>query len=223
VACWSPQVAKAADGDVRLYFGQGCFWHAQHDLVRLETELLGRSDLQLTATVGYAGAIQTGPEGQVCYHNRQGAPDYGKMGHAEVVSVSVPKQAVKPFLQFYFDSASRSPFGRNDPQDIGPEYRSVIGMPGGISSPIMAEAESASNGRVKLIRGLGADGDTLLKREVYVYDTDSFPFYQAELYHQFHDDMLERYQPEYHQLKSVFKSGGKLGRVSCPDEAFASS
>mmetsp|Transcript_68742 Transcript_68742/g.222837 ORF Transcript_68742/g.222837 Transcript_68742/m.222837 type:complete len:225 (-) Transcript_68742:144-818(-) len=219
-ALFHPSAARAEGGDVNLYFGQGCFWHVQHDLIRLETEVLRRSAGKLTATVGYAGGQQLGPQNQVCYHNREGAPDYGKMGHAEVVGVSVPRSSVGRFLQYYFDAASKTPFGRNDPQDLGAEYRSVIGLPGGMDSPLVAEAEAASNGRIKMVRGQGDDGDTLMRREVYVYDSDTFPFHQAELWHQFHNDMLERYNDDYHQLKARFKANGKLEAVQCPDDAF---
>lgn len=212
--------ARASDEDVSIYFGQGCFWHVQHEMIRAESELLRRSVSQLTAVAGYAGGSETGPEGKVCYHNRSNAPDYGKMGHAEVVGVSIPSSSVGDFARRYFDAASANPFGRNDPQNFGAEYRSVVGLPGGAQSPFYKELLVASEGRVKLLAGIGVDADTLLKREVYVYDSTRFPFFQAELYHQFHDDMIERYGEDYKQLKNGFKYAGKLRAVSCPDEKF---
>ena len=35
-------------------------------------------------------------------------------------------------------------------------------------------------------------GDTLGTREILVMDSDKFPFYRAELYHQFHNDFQVR-------------------------------
>lgn len=40
--------------------------------------------------------------------------------------------------QVYFSQFRRTPFGmlRLDPQDAGPGYRNVIGIPGGVNSPL---------------------------------------------------------------------------------------
>jgi len=39
--------AFAADGDdlIHVYFGCGCFWHVQHEMVEAERRILGRSDV----------------------------------------------------------------------------------------------------------------------------------------------------------------------------------
>jgi hypothetical protein len=41
-------------------------------------------------------------------------------------------------MQVYFSQFRKTPFGmlRLDPQDAGPGYRNVIGIPGGIHSPL---------------------------------------------------------------------------------------
>jgi hypothetical protein len=54
---------------VDVYFGVGCYWHIQHEFAQAERDILGRTDLQLTARTGYAGGTGIGPEGRVCYHN----------------------------------------------------------------------------------------------------------------------------------------------------------
>ena len=47
----SPALAK----DIPLYFGNGCFWHIQHEMVNAEQKVLKREDEQLTSAAGYAG------------------------------------------------------------------------------------------------------------------------------------------------------------------------
>ena len=75
-----------------VYLGNGCFWHTQYDFVVLEQDaggaFGGRTYEEVTALVGYAGGSYEGPDSKVCYH---GVPttDYSKMGHAEVVSVTL--------------------------------------------------------------------------------------------------------------------------------------
>ena len=70
--------------DLKVYFGAGCFWHVQHEFVLKEAQELGRSGTAFSAVTGYAGG--TGVErGLVCYHNRRGVSDYGRLGHAEAV------------------------------------------------------------------------------------------------------------------------------------------
>jgi hypothetical protein len=74
-----------------VYLGQGCFWHTQYDTVVIEQSMSGpfkRQDAAVTSLVGYAGGSYSGPTGAVCYH---GLPenDYGKLGHAEAVSIEL--------------------------------------------------------------------------------------------------------------------------------------
>lgn len=67
---------------VPVYFGVGCFWHVQHELVSAEQKILSRTDDQITSRTGYAGGTKsfidkTGRD-IVCYHNIQGLGDYGE-------------------------------------------------------------------------------------------------------------------------------------------------
>ena len=46
---------------------------------------------------------------------------------------------LREFAKTYFSQFKRTPLGmmRLDPQDVGAGYRNVIGLPGGIRSPLM--------------------------------------------------------------------------------------
>jgi hypothetical protein len=151
--------------------------------------------------------------------------DYGKLGHAEVVSMKVPAETYGDFARLYFSLFV--PFGRdlldrNDPMDKGPEYRSLVGIPGGTSSPMYPELEKAAAARgFKLVAGRGNEPDTLGRMTVYVMDTKDFPAYQAELYHQFHDDFLSPpYGKAYNGLRDDAVSAGALERTACPESYF---
>ena len=126
----APASVSAADPTVKIYFGAGCFWHVQHELVGEEVAALKRSPAQISAVSGYAGGQRLGDGGRVCYHNFQQFADYGKMGHAEAVQVEIPTSAMPRFCKKYFDLFGSRGM-RHDPQDRGGEYRSVLGLPGG--------------------------------------------------------------------------------------------
>jgi hypothetical protein len=69
-----------------------------------------------------------------------------------------------------------------------------------------------------LVDGKGNDPDTLGKRLVYVYDSDKFPFYQAEFYHQYHNDFLSpAYGKEYNNLAQTALDDGRIKITGCPD------
>ena len=121
----SPAFAK----DTQVYFGVGCYWHTQHEFVEAEKSILGRTDDQLTSRTGYAGGTRVGKEGKVCYHNLQGVADYGSLGHGEVVGLDVPEDKIKDISKTYF-SLFGSDAERPDKGDRGPEYRSLLGLPG---------------------------------------------------------------------------------------------
>jgi hypothetical protein len=67
-----------------------------------ERRILGRNDHQLTSATGYAGGTATGSEGRVCYHNFQSLADYGKLGHGEVVGMTIPQSKIGEFADLYF-------------------------------------------------------------------------------------------------------------------------
>ena len=207
------------DGDlVHLYFGAGCFWRVQHEMVDFERFLLKRTDTRLTAITGYAGGTREHRKGLVCYHNMRGLADYSKLGHTEVVQVTLTAGAVHAFFAQYFtlfdDDGSR-----HDPQDKGGEYRSAVGLPGGVDSHLYADLVSAAeNTPMNLLEGTGDEPDTLASRSVYVYDSRAFAFHQAELYHQFHDDFNQKYGVEYNSLKETLYMEHKIKETGCPDK-----
>jgi len=210
----------AAEDTVKLYFGAGCFWHVQHEFVGEEVAALQRSGAQITSVVGYAGGQRLGDGGTVCYHNPRGYSDYGKLGHAEAVQVEVPVSAVPRFMEKYFSLFGNKGF-RHDPQDRGGEYRSVLGLPGGTAGAMYAMAAKAaaeSPGGMVLKAGSGDEEDTLSDKSVLVYDSNKFPFYAGELYHQFHNDFMGPvYGREYNNLLNVAYEAKRIGRTGCPD------
>mmetsp|Transcript_84747 Transcript_84747/g.240380 ORF Transcript_84747/g.240380 Transcript_84747/m.240380 type:complete len:375 (+) Transcript_84747:80-1204(+) len=214
-----PQTAAAEDEPVKVYFGAGCFWHVQHEFVGEEVKGLKRTKDQITAVSGYAGGKQTGG-GKVCYHNAFFQADYGQLGHSEVVQVEIPRQELPRFAEKYF-----SIFGtrgiRHDPQDRGGEYRSALGLPGGTSSPlykVIQQAAADSPGGMKLVAGTGNEPDTIAQKAVLVYDSNEFPFYPAEVYHQFHNDFMgPAYGKAYNNLQSLALEKGMIAKTGCPE------
>jgi hypothetical protein len=105
--------------------------------------------------------------------------------------------------------------------DRGPEYRSLLGVPDGMKSPYYNEILNAATARgIKLQEGKGNDKDTLGKNTVWVMDTDKFPFYQAEVYHQFHDGFMlgEQYPESYNSIRTAKVQSGVLSTTGCPDK-----
>ena len=178
-----PHPASAVEEEtVKMYFGAGCFWHVQHEFVLKEAQALDRRGATFSAVSGYAGGRGT-DRGRVCYHNMRSVADYGELGHAEAVQVSLPRSAVPEFAEKFIGLFGERGF-RHDPQDRGGEYRSVLGLPGGQASPLYPAIEKAAAGSpMKLVAGRGSEDDTLGSREILVYDSDKYPFYPAELYH----------------------------------------
>jgi len=219
VTAGGPRAAQA-ESSVDIFLGQGCFWHVQNEVVKKEMSFLNRSGSAVTALAGYAGGNEVGKGNTVCYHNMAFAPDYGQMGHTEVVNVNVPESKLGEFAKEYLDDAARLRGGRHDPQDRGTEYRSAIGLPGGMDSPLFKSIEAANNGRLELVAGKGNDADTVNTKKVWVYDSNKYPFHQGEVYHQFHDDMQDRYSQDYHKLKDVLIASGKIAKVDCPEVGF---
>ena len=82
-------------------------------------------------------------------------------------------------------STGRAPHADVRRQDSGGDYRSLLGLPGGVNSSLyatVAEALSARPGAaMTLVPGQGSEGDTLQARTVLVMDSDRFPFHQVRL------------------------------------------
>jgi len=218
-------MAYAGDGDEELldvYFGCGCFWHVQHEFVEAERRILGRSDSELTARSGYAGgkAGGTGPDGQkVCYHNGANVADYGKLGHAEVVNVKIPPSKFEEFAVEYFKLYDKDGMRPDQGGDRGSEYRSLVGVPGGkdsIYAKLIVKASIATGDKLDFAAGKGDDKD--VPKVSFIMDTNSFPFFKGEKYHQFHDgfNFGENYPGSYNDLGGKFeKNGESFG--SCPN------
>lgn len=240
VATPSPALAE---GPVEpVYFGNGCFWGRQYDFVNAEKSL-GRKPEDLSAVVGYAGGRLQSPSGKVCYYYA-GTVDKGSvyegLGHAEVVQVELrgqefaeKEQEYRKFADTFFSQFRRLPGGKNlrqDPQDAGPGYRNVVGLPGGVRSPLFKILQEANVNGMELREGSGnewKDGkpteDDLLN-VVWVVDSAQLPFYRAEVYHQFHNGLGKAFPREYTKdLKEVAMEKGKVAETGCPEFFFMGS
>lgn len=216
------QVEAEAEESIDVYFGCGCFWHVQHEFVEAERKLLKRDDSSLTARAGYAGGSSSSD--QVCYHNAKNVGDYGKLGHAEVVALRIPSSKLEDFAKEYFQLFDEKGNRPDQSGDRGPEYRNLIGIPGGAKSPFAKTIISASQETGdKLDFAVGKGDDKDLRAVSFIMDTDKFPFYVAENYHQFHDgfNLNENYPNSYNGLARKLAAENKLGpESSCPNGTF---
>ena len=130
----------------------------------------------------------------------------------------MPTTAIGDFAVEYFKLFGKKG-ERADPMDKGGEYRSLLGLPGGRNHPMFSKVEEAAAAAgMSLVEGKGNDPDTLGKRLVYVYDTKKFPFYQAEVYHQYHNDFLSpAYGKQYNDLVDAALDDGRIKITGCPD------
>jgi peptide methionine sulfoxide reductase MsrA len=211
------------EGLVDVYFGCGCFWHVQHEMVEAEKKILGRTDDQLTARAGYAGGkAGASSDGKVCYHNAANIADYGKLGHAEVVGLRIPPSKFKDFCVEYFQLFDKDGNRPDQGGDRGTEYRSLVGFPGGSKSEfakILVDASIASGDKLDFAVGKGDDKD--VRKVSFLMDTADYPFFVGEQYHQFHDgfNLGENYPGSYNNLADKFaKSGESFG--NCPNGSF---
>jgi len=228
-----PPAHNRNDPSRSVYLGNGCFWHTQYDFVVLEQEINGsfggRLDRNVTSLVGYGGGLFQSPSGTACYH---GLPDkdYSRLGHSEAVSISLDeitgptaRKQVAALAALYFEhgfNSEDSKRRRQDPGDVGSEYRNVIGLPGGMSNAELWPLFQAANVYgMPLIRGTGGtNGDTEDEYVVYVYDSMAFPFFRGEAYHQFHtNDVLGRPVPKSYtsDLKMAQTKIGRMDSTGC--------
>lgn len=216
--------AAAADNDddeeITIYLGCGCFWHVQHEIVEAERALLRREDGALTARAGYAGGTAGAKNGKVCYHNAAQISDYGSLGHAEVVQVTIPSSQFTNFVTEYCKLFNAQGYRPDQFQDVGPEYRNLVGIPGGVDGPyakLLVEASQKAGDKLDFARGKGNDPDR--RALVFVMDTAEFPFFVAEQYHQFHDGFAwgENYPNSYNDLANTLAKEGTLGKSDCPN------
>jgi len=182
------------------------------EFVEAEKNILGRTDDEITSRAGYAGGKAGALDGKVCYHNAQGIADYGKLGHAEVVSMKIPENKFEDFVTEYcklFDKDGLRPdqFG-----DRGTEYRSLVGVPGGKKSPLaqkLVDASMKAGDKLDFAVGKGNDADR--PKVSYIMDTAEYPFFIGENYHQFHDGFAlgENYPQSYNSLAKKYKEKGE--------------
>jgi len=212
--------SSSGDSDelIDVYFGCGCFWHVQHEFVEAERKLLGRDDKMLTSRAGYAGGNLGMKDGKVCYHNLAMVSDYGKLGHAEIVSVRIPSSRFKDFAIEYcklFKDGMRPDQGG----DRGLEYRNVVGFKGGAKNKDLAaqlvDASKEVGDQLDFAVGKGSDKD--IATVVWIMDNTKYPAFVGEQYHQFHDgfNFGENYPNSYNSLAEQYhKAGEDFGK--CP-------
>ena len=216
-----PNLARSATDEelIDVYFGCGCFWHVQHEFVEAERKILGRSDDEITARAGYAGGRAGALDGKVCYHNAANIADYGKLGHAEVVSLRIPANKFYDFAVEYCNLFDKDGLRPDQFGDRGTEYRNLVGIPGGKSSPLaelLVKASVSSGDKLDFAVGRGDDKD--LPKVSFIMDTKDYPSFVAEQYHQFHDgfNFGENYPNSYNSLAATFaKKGEDFGQ--CPN------
>ena len=234
IASATEEVSTAEDpSQRRVYFGNGCFWGRQHEFVLAEKEVMGRSDDRVQSLAGYAGGKRGGSGAKkdtVCYYYGSSDTVYERLGHAEVVQVEYETEdEFKTFADVYFRNFNKTPFGmqRVDPQDSGPGYRNVVGIPGGIENErLVKQLELANVNGMKLVKGEGNDFDARGKPTendqinlVWIVDSNALPFYPAEMYHQFHDGLGYKFPDSYTLgLKKVAAKRGLIKKLpGCPE------
>jgi hypothetical protein len=229
-----------------VWFGEGCFWERQYAYVNLELNQTGpfkRSNRTITSVVGYAGAKGTGDDGLVCYEN-DSSNDYGSLGYAEAVGMTLSQVQQERDLQFtalvsdFYGSFTPTKDGFMRPDlppllpygDVGPDYRTMVGIPGGVDGPLFSilKALNTPRGPYKMTMNLKPDllGNMTQDEDntVWVMDSNVFPFYRAEQYHQFHSNFFhnpeqpEQYPAEYlHALYQLQIDMGKIAPTGCSD------
>jgi len=209
-ALGAPGQAIARETDI--YFGTGNFFHLQHEFVMKEELELGRRAGDITSTTGYAGGTQAGNQDRLCFSSLGGSPDYKQLGHTQVVRLTLPDAEVADFARLYFEEVPKRKV-----LEKGAEYRSVIGLRGGMKSRAFPLVEEANNGRYRLVEGAGNDPGTDGSTTVYVYDAKKFPFRPAELVNQFANDPPDTFTKDYRGLNDVLKGIGSIFSTGCPE------
>ena len=137
-----------------------------------------------------------------------------------MVSVRIPKSKFPDFVAEYTALFNKDGYRPDQLGDRGPEYRNLVGFPGGVDSPLakqLIEVSSKTGDKLDFARGKGDDPDA--RALCFVMDSDKFPFYVAEQYHQFHDgfNFGENYPNSYNNLASTLAKEGLLEKSNCPN------
>merc|ERR1711997_1411757 len=101
----------------------------------------------------------------------------------------LPTENVTSAAKAYFETfieIDKGMYVRPDTMDQGAEYRSLIGIPGGIDGALFPLIEASNERHMRLLRGIGGENDTFTTNTVYIMDSTLFPARQAELCLQFH-------------------------------------
>eukprot|EP00241_Pyramimonas_parkeae_P012784 CAMPEP_0114232050 /NCGR_PEP_ID=MMETSP0058-20121206/4391_1 /TAXON_ID=36894 /ORGANISM="Pyramimonas parkeae, CCMP726" /LENGTH=263 /DNA_ID=CAMNT_0001343481 /DNA_START=110 /DNA_END=901 /DNA_ORIENTATION=+ len=223
-------LSSTAGERVSIYFGSGCFWGRQKDFADVEKQVLGRSSAEVTSLVGYAGGHPEAVKRRACYYHAPHDLIYENQGHAEVTQVDLMGETVEDlerqmasFSEKFFTQFVRTARGmqRTDPQDRGPGYRTLVGIPGGMS-PSASEGDmfkvfaSKNVNHMDLVEGEGSEDDVV--NTVFVMDSNKFPFYPAEMFHQFHDGLGHRFPEDYTQeLRATQVRLGRVKPTGCPE------
>ncbi|KAG7667133.1 hypothetical protein KSW81_000875 [Nannochloris sp. 'desiccata'] len=120
---------------------------------------------------------------------------------------------------------------RQDPQDAGPGYRNVIGIPGGVNSDLYKILQDANVNNMELKEGNGGkftpDGKATepdVLNVVWVVDSSKLPFYQAEQYHQYHNGLGHKFPEQYtKEMKQAAIEAGRVKQTGCPEFFFLGS
>jgi peptide methionine sulfoxide reductase MsrA len=233
----SAVASTAATAVEPVFFGNGCFWGRQKDFVDAEMAL-GRQPGDISAVVGYAGGKLKPSQNKVCYYYAPEDTVYERLGHAEVVQVELRgderAEQFRRLARVYFSQFRQLPGGkmmRQDPQDAGPGYRNVVGLPGGVQSPLFPLLQEANVHGMRLLQGSGnewtadgkpTEGDEL--NTVWVVDSDALPFYRAEKYHQYHNGLGKAFPARYtKEMKQAAEKAGRVAETGCPEFFFLGS
>jgi peptide methionine sulfoxide reductase MsrA len=177
---------------------------------------------------------------QVCYYYANDSSVYEKRGHAEVVRVALAAPgddagaaaSMKALSEVFFGQFVKTDRGmaRQDPQDAGAGYRNVVGLPGGVKSPLYKILRDANTVGMDLVEGKGGgfekgrptEDDTLNK--VWILDSNALPFYPAEAWHQYHDGVGYGFPAAYKkEMKRAATDAGLVpaaGKTGCPEFPF---
>ena len=110
-------------------------------------------------------------------------------------------------------------------------YRNVVGIPGGVNSPLFKILQAANIHNMELREGSGGKFDDSgrpaeddLLNVIWVVDSDKLPFYQAEQYHQYHNGLGKKFPEKYtKELKEAAMKTGKVQSTGCPEYFFMAS
>lgn len=196
--------------DTKVFLGSGGFAAMQAAYVDVESRApFDRAGAKISALAGYAGAHAVGPGGLVCYYGAQPHTIYEGLGYAQVVQITLRAKERPDFYDLHqerneFANLLQAFFAAPNSQQAGMQFRSCIGIPGGMASPLFAVVQEQNVG-LELVRGVG--GDPMSFNTVYIYDTNHFPFHRAETYLQFEGSPAN--------LKSVQEEAGHIPPTRC--------